>query len=531
MKKLNAKALRKENSRLTNTIFNFTSSIGGQLITIIMQFAVRTVFIKTLGKSYLGINGLFSNVLTMLSLAELGVGSAILYKLYKPIAENDHKRIAVLMKFYKTVYRYIGIAVAIIGLCLIPFLPYIIKDGGKLEKLGINMSFLFCLYLFKNVSSYLFFAYKTAIVKANQKEYLLNIINYFFTVGISLVQIVALLIYPNFTLYVFFMIAEVILQNIVGGILSDKMYPYIKNAGDDKLSREEAVGIFKDCGALFLYKINGVVLNATDNIVISMFLGIDYVGLYSNYYIFYTTIRTLFSKIFNSVSHSIGNLHASNQGEHEYEIFKSINLITAILGATAGVGVFVCADELVNVWIGDQWLINQPFALLMGFQIFTYAYRLVLSKFRTTMGLFRQAKFRPVAGMIINIVVSVALVNGLGIDGVLIGTIIADWTTLMWFDPVIVYKYGFKGKYKVSEYFLKLAFNVLVTGAVGALDFFICKNVLVGFGWISVIFHAIVCAVTVPTILVLCYAKSEEGKYLLKVGGRYVKKFKKAFGK
>ncbi len=531
MKKFNAKVLTKENSRSTNTLFNFTSSIGGQLISIFMQFVVRTVFIKTLGKSYLGINGLFSNVLTMLSLAELGVGSAILYKLYKPIAENDHKRIAVLMKFYKTVYRYIGIAVAIIGLCLIPFLPYIIKDGGKLEKLGINMSFLFCLYLFKNVSSYLFFAYKTAIIKANQKEYLLNIINYFFTVGISLVQIVALLIYPNFTLYVFFMIAEVILQNIVGGILSDKMYPYIKDAGDDKLSREEAVGIFKDCGALFLYKINAVVLKATDNIVISMFLGIDFVGLYSNYYIFYTTIGTLFTKIFNSVSHSIGNLHASNQGDHEYEIFKTIHLVTAILGATAAVGIFVCADELVNVWIGPDWLIAQPFSLLMGIEIFTRCYRLILSKFRTTMGLFRQAKFRPVAGMIINIVISVALVKHWGICGVLVGTIVADWTTLMWYDPIVLHKVGFNNKYPVSGYFLCLIKYIVTAAVVAGADFFICKTVLNGFGWVSAIVHILIVAVTVPGSLLLVSAKTQEGKYLLKVGGRYVKKFKKAFGK
>ena len=531
MKKLNAKALTKQNSRLTNTIFNFTSSIGGQLITIIMQFVVRTVFIKTLGKSYLGINGLFSNVLTMLSLAELGVGSAILYKLYKPIAEDDHKRIAVLMNFYKTVYRYIGMAVAVIGLCLIPFLPYIIKDNGKLDTLGINMTFLYCLYLFKNVSSYLFFAYKSAIIKANQKEYLLNIISYFFTTGLAIIQVIALCIYPNFTLYVILMISEVVAQNIVCGILSDKMYPYIKSAGGEKLSREEAKDIFKDCGALFLYKLNGVVLNATDNIIISMFIGIDMVGLYSNYYIFYTTIRTLFSKIFNSVSHSIGNLHASNQGDHEYKIFKSINLITAILGATAGVGVAVCGDELVNVWIGKEWLISQPFAILMGIQIFTYAYRLILSKFRTTMGLFQQAKFRPVAGMIINIIVSIALVNSLGIDGVLIGTIVADWTTLMWFDPIVVHKVGFKGRYSVSTYFKKLFLNCGITAAIGAIDYFICQNLFTGLGWASVIIHIIICAVTVPTALILVYFKTEEGKYLISVGGRYVKKIKKVVKK
>ena len=146
----------KEHSRTTNTIYNFSTSMGGQLITIVMHFAVRTVFVHTLGKSYLGIGGLFSNILTMLSLAEFGVGSAIIFKLYKPIAEHDHHRIAVLMKFYKVVYRLIGLAVALIGVILIPFLPFLIKDYDRLISLHINAEIIFLLYLLKSVSSYLF---------------------------------------------------------------------------------------------------------------------------------------------------------------------------------------------------------------------------------------------------------------------------------------------------------------------------------------------------------------------------------------
>ena len=532
MKKiLNAKKLRKENSRTTNTIFNFTSSIGGQLITIIMQFVVRTVFIHTLGKSYLGINGLFSNVLTMLSLAEMGVGSAILYKLYKPIADGDYHRITILMKFYRTVYRCIGAAVAVIGLCLIPFLPYIIKDNGKLESLNINVVLIFCLYLLKTVSSYLFFAYRSAIVKAHQKEYLLNIISYFFTFGLALAHIVFLLIFPNFYVYVILTIAEVILKNVVCAVLSDKMYPYIKDTTEDKLDIAEIKGIFKDCGALFLYKLNNVVVKATDNIVISMFLGIDMVGLYSNYYIFYTTIRTLFNKIFNSVSHSLGNLHATETGSHEYKIFKSVNFVTAILGATAGVGIAVCGDELIRVWIGSEWIIPMPFSILLGIEVFDYSYKVVSSKYRTTMGLFQQAKFRPVFGMIINLVVSVALVNMWGVSGVLVGTVVSDWATMMWYDPLIIHKVGFKNKYPASGYFKKLFSRTAITALIGLADYFICSNLFTGWGWFSVIIHACICAVTVPGILILVSIRTEEGQYLLKVMGRYTKKMKKKLKK
>lgn len=517
--------MSQKNSRTTNTIYNFITSVGGQFLTVVVQFVVRTVFIVTLGKSYLGIDGLFSNILSMLSLAEFGVGSAILFKLYEPIAHDDYHRIALLMKFYKTVYRVIGVAVTVIGVCLIPFLPNLISDYDKLQELHINAVVVFLLYLLKSVSSYLFFAYKSAIVKANQKEYLLNIISYAFTVGAGIIQIVCLLLTPDFELYVIIAVLQVILQNVACARLSDKMYPYINEKSTEKISFLEVKEVFKDCAALFLYKLNGVVLKATDNIVLSIFLGLDMVALYSNYYIFYTSINSMLNKIFNSVSHSLGNLHTSHDKEHEYKIYKSVNLITAILGGTAGVGIFVVADEFISAWVGNDWVISQPCALLMGLEIYTLASQLLLNKYRTTMGLFQQAKFRPVAGMIINLVISVALVNVWGICGVLTGTVVANWTTFMWFDPLIIHKYGFENKFSVMNYYGRLLKYTGIVALVGLADRLICSNFLTGYGWFSVIVHAFICGITVPGVLVILSIRKPEGQYVYHLGMNYGKKF------
>ena len=504
-------------SRTTSTLFNFTSSIGGQLLTILMHFIVRTVFINTLGKSYLGISGLFSNILQMLSLAEFGVGSAIIYKLYEPLANRDTKRIAVLMKFYKTVYRFIGLAVTVLGVTLIPFLPKLVKDYDKLETLHINAVFIFLLYLMKTVSSYLFFAYKSSIIKADQKQYLTNIISYFFTLGATILQIISLIVLRNFTIYIVIMIIQIISENIVCALLADRMYPFINDRNIESLPKEEVREIFKDCEAIFLYKLNGVVLKATDNLVLSVFLGFEMVGVYSNYYVLYTTLNTLFNQIFNSVSHSLGNMHASESEEKQYKVFKSTFLITAILGGTAGVGIYAVADELILAWIGDEWVIPQPFALLMGLELFTLAFRLSISKFRTTMGLFQQAKYRPVAGMIINLVVSAALVNVLGVVGVLAGTIVADWTTTMWFDPIIIHKYGYKNKFPVSNYFLKLFKYLLISCLVGGIAYTICTHFFVGHGWFSVIIHSAIVGVITPVALIASAYGTEEGAYVLKM--------------
>ncbi len=505
------------NSRTKNAFLNFISSIGGQLITIVMQFVVRTVFIRTLGKSYLGINGLFTNILSMLSLAEMGVGSAIIFKLYEPLAKKDEKRIRVLMDFYRVVYQYIGAAVALLGLCLIPFLPKLINDYEKLASLNLNAVLIYCIYLFDSVSSYFFFAYKSAIVKADQKEYYINLISYLFTIGAGLVQIICMVVFRNFLTYTLITVVKTISQNLVIALFANRTYPYIKEKSDQTIDREEAKGIFKDCGALFIYKVNNVVVKSMDNIILSAYLGLDSVAMYSNYYIFYTTIRTLFTKVFNSVGHSIGNLHALNRPKREYEVFESTMLISAVLGGTAMVGLFAVADEFIRIWIGESWVLVQPFAFLTGMELYTSSMKQALAKYRTSYGLFRQGWARPLVGMIINLLVSILLVQKMGISGVLIGTIVSDWATCVWYDPLILHKYGFQNKFPVAVYFLKFAEYFITTLAVGAADYFICTHVLTGLGWFSVIIHALICGTTVPAALLLITYRTQEGQYLIKM--------------
>ena len=514
-------------SRTQNSIMNMVTGLGGQLLNLILQFAVRTVFIQTLGKSYLGINGVFSNILTMLSLAELGIGSAILYKLYEPIAAGDQRRVTSLIRFYRTVYRYIGLTVAVLGCLLIPFLPYLAKDYDKLARLNINAVVIYLLYLARSVSSYFFFAYKSGIIKANQKEYIINVIKYFGTILSSIVQIVLLKLFNNFTLYVFVLLFTVIGENIIIGICANRMYPYILDRSVEKVDRKEIREIFRDCGALLLFNLNKVVLKATDNLVLSSLIGFDIVALYSNYYIFYTTIDTIFTRTFGALTHSLGNLHVEHDTGHEYHIFKVINLFTAIMGATAGIGVLAVADEFVSNWIGHDWIIPQPFAVLMGLEIYTLAVRHEFTRYRNSMGLFQQAKYRPLAGMIINLIASIILVKYWGICGVLVGTIASDWLTMIWFDPIIIHKYGFREKALIKGYFLRFSRYTVITAAIAALVYFFCRTIFIGHGWFSVVFHALFCAVTVPGLMLLLSCRSEEGRYALRFLRKQLKTVKK----
>lgn len=514
-------------SRTTNTIYNFISGIGGLIITTIMQFVMRTVFIRTLGGEYLGINGLFSNILTMLSLAELGVGSAILFKLYDPISKKDTHRIAILVKFYKKIYLLIGITITLIGLCLIPFLPMLINNYNQLSTLGINTILIYLLYLLQSVSSYLFFAYKSAIIKANQQEYLINFINYFFTIVSGIVQIILLVLFHNFELYVIVLVINVIAQNCAGAILANKLYPYINEKTDDKIEKKEIKEILKDCSAIFLYKLNGVVLKATDNIIISAVLGLKMVGIYSNYYILYSAVRSLLNRVFDSVSHSLGNLHTTHKYEHEYKVLKSMNLITIILGATGGIGISCISNEFIKQWLGHEWVLAQPFALLIGIEIYTLSIRAFLNKYRNAMGLFQQAKYRPVFGIIVNLIISIILVRYWGICGVLVGTIVADFTTVIWYDPSVIHRYGFENRFSVKSYYLKNLQFLLTVIMIGFIDYWICSNIFIGFGWLSIIIHACICGITTPAILMLFFFKTEEGRYVIELTSKELRKIKK----
>lgn len=515
-----------KSSRTKNSFLNLITGIGGQLLTIALKFITRTVFIYTLGKAYLGINGLFSDILTMLSLTELGFDTAINFKLYKPLAEKDTKRIRLLMKFYKQVYTVVGTVILLLGLCMIPLLHFLIKDYESLEALGINAVLIFVLYLLQSVSTYLFFAYRSAIIKADQREYIINIAEYVITILTNIFQIVILLVWHDFVMYTASVIIFNILKNMVNAIIAQRYYPDVFIKEETSITSDEIKGLFKDCGALFVYKVNTVVLKATDNMVLSTFIGLAMVGMYSNYLMFYTTIKTLLNRFYNATKASMGNLFAVSDMAKRYQFFQVMNFITIVFYGTACIGVAVTADELIDCWIGNDYVIPQPFAVLMGIEILFVGLKNNLGQVRNISGAFRQMWFRPVLGIIVNLGVSIMLVKKLGIYGVIIGTIVADILTNFMVDPSVIHKYSFENYKPVSAYYKKNLVYIAVLIAVGAIDMLLCSVILPGHGWISAIIHIIICGLSVPCVFMLLYWKTPECQYLVQKGAAVVKKLK-----
>lgn len=503
-------------SRAKNSFLNGLSGLGGLLLATILKFVNRTVFIYVLGIEYLGISILFANILQVLAVTELGVDTAINFKLYKPIAENDDKRVRCLVKFYRDAYRMIGLAILCLGLLLIPFLPVLIKDIERLYSLEINPVLIYLLYLAQSVSSYCFFSYRGCVVSASQKEYKLTFINYLMSLLSNVTQIAVLLLCHSFILYVGTVIIFNLLHNFLRALVATRLFPQYFIAEEEKLSRSEMGGMLKDCAALLIYKVNRVVLHSTDNIIISAFLGLAIVGLYSNYLLFYGVLRSFAIQFYNAIRASMGNLFATENLETGYLVFETVNFLTILLYGTACIGIGVLANDIIACWIGAQYVIPQPLAALSGIALLFAGLKSNLGQVRNVTGAFRQMWYRPLTGILINVIVSLILVQKIGICGVLIGTILADLLTNFMIDPAIIHRHSFKNIKPVSEYYKKNLAYLALLAIVGMADWMICQLVLPGNGVGSIVTHILICGMSVPMFFFAVYRKSEVCLYLLR---------------
>ena len=513
-------------SRTRNTITNIASSFGGRMLKTILTFAIRTVFIQTLGKSYLGVNGIFTSILNMLSLAELGFGATIVYHLYKPLAARDSARIRTLIKFYKYAYRVIGFVILFLGVCLIPLLPVLIRDYHSLEPLGINAVLIFMIYLLQSAASYLFFAYRQTVIEADQKKYVIDLAECGKTILEAALQLISLLVLKSFLLYTLSTLVSVIAYNFTIGFIAKRMYPDFFGKESGNLTREEIISLFKDCGAMFLYKTESVVLKATDNMVLSAFIGLETVGLYSSYLLIINACKGFLDKFYISVKHSMGNLFAVESTEKKFQYFEIMNFLTMILYGTVAVGLAVCSNDLIGSWIGDSYVIPQPFALLIGIEVLFDGLIRNLTQIRNIAGAFKQLWYRPILSIVVNTISSVFLVKFAGINGVIIGTILAQVLVGMTVDPYVVMNVCFQKYRPLIYYYLKNAGYMLVLVCGGLLCRLISNYVLPGRLWLSVIVHAGMTALIIPTVFMLVYRNKPECQYVIRLASRVQKKLR-----
>ena len=513
-------------TRTQNSFVNALTGLGASLLVILLNFITRTVFVHYLGTSYLGIEGLFSNILSMLSLADLGLGTAIVYKLYKPIEENDRHRILVLLKLYRQAYLLVGSAIVVLGLLLIPFLPHLVHNYERFAELGLNPVLIFVIYLLNTASSYWFFAYKVSFVQANQKSYAITVASYAINVLSALLQIAALAVFQSFILYLGVSWGATILYGLIASVICDKRFPYTREKTEDHISRAELKDFAKDSGALLIYQVHNVVINSTDNIVLSAVIGLEAVGLYANYLVVKNSLRSLLTAVMQAFQASLGSLNSVGNLDWSRLMFRVINLLTIWLYGVAAIGCAILLDEFIPLWLGSadyvvaSWTFRgvpyaTPVALAVGIEFYIIGYRQFFAAFRNTMGLFRQMQFRPIASVIVNLIVCIPGVYVLGPFGCVISTIIAGLTTNMIFDPVIIHRYALKSS--IKPYLLRNIVYALVVTAAGILTWRVCLLIPLA-GVVGFLVRGCLCVILPSAFFALCFCRTTEFKFLWRTG-------------
>ena len=504
--------------RIKNSIHNIITGLLGQMILLVSGFISRTVFIRILGSTYLGVNGLFSNILTVLSFAELGIGQAIIYSLYKPIADHDEEKICSLMALYAKVYRILFFVVLGLGLSILPFLQYIIKDIDNIP----NIRLIYVMYVINSAVSYLF-SYKGTFVTACQKNYIINTIGFLASIITTVVQIALLLLFESYLVYLGVQIVMAMLQNAFIYGYSDKIFPFLKRKQVKPLDAEEKVKLKKNVGALVIYKIGTVALNSTDNIIISAFIGIVTVGQYSNYLLLSTSVTSFLSTIFSNLTASIGNLNAQDDIEKKYFLFKTINLATFWLYALCAICLYICMTPFIQLWLGSDYVLSNEIPLIISVNVYIAGMLYTPFNFRQTMGLFVQGKMRPIISAIINIVVSILFAQWWGLAGVLWGTAVARLTTNAWFDPYLVYKHGLH--ISPHRYMVDYIAKATVLGATGLLCVVATSAMPTG-GFCLLVIKAITSFLICNIVFIFIFHRTEEFKYLFSVArhiGNFIK--------
>lgn len=496
-------------SRVWKSAKNMVSGMAYRFLTIITAFIVRTVFIKCLNNAYLSVNGLYSSILSMLSLAELGFSTAMVYSMYKPLADGDNKKLSQIMHLYKRVYRYIGLFILIVGLCLIPFLDIFIKNKPDIS----GLTFYYVLFLVDSVLSYWFFAYRTSILQADQKAYIISNYSSIFNLIKSILQIWGLLWFHNFTVYLLTQMGCTILQNIVIAIKINKEYPVFNRCTKDELPKEEKQHIFRDVKALMLQKVSFKVLNTTDSLIISTFVGINWVGLLSNYLMIQDAVVAVLSQITSSISASLGNFFAKEDKESGYILFKRIEFLNFWLYGFSAIAFVVLLNPFIELWLGRDYVLGELVVVALVLRFFVEGYMNMMSTFRSTLGLFTQGQYIPLVVAALNVFLSIGLSFPFGVSGVIIATPIARCCINVWYMPLIIHRDGF-GKPVSSFYKRYFGRMLFLLGMMLGMIMFSQKFIFVnGVTILNFIIAVVVTAIVPNMVFVLVFLKTDELQY------------------
>ena len=502
--------------RTKNATRNIIFGVILRAYQIIVPFLMRTAMIYLMGVQYLGLNSLFTSVLQVLNLAELGVGSAMIYSMYRPIAEDDNTTICALMKLYRTYYRLIGLIIAVVGCILTPFIPKLIS--GDIPQ-GINIYILYLLNLGATVLSYWLFAYKNSILQAHQRTDIVSKVTLITNTIQYVLQLFVLWIFKNYYLYVIVMLVTQALTNIVTAIMADKIYPQFKPKGE--LHKEEIHQINQKIRDLFTAKLGGVVVGSADTIVISAFLGLTTLAVYQNYYFIMNSICGFITVIFSAITAGIGNSLVTESSEKNYNDFKKFTFIICFILCICCCCFVGLYQPFMKLWVGKKFMLSFSFVILFCILFYCLELAMVWATVKDAAGLWHSDRFRPLIGACANLIMNIVLVQVIGLYGIILSTVFSYiFISMPWLIHNL-FKFLYNESLKV--YLKDLSMYILVAILATTITTIICRKITF-VGIFELVFKGIISLIIPVSIEILCYRKKEEFKESIKLVKKMLKK-------
>ena len=504
-------------SRKVNSVKGMTTAVTSNLIRIVTQFLFRSIFIRFLGIEFLGVNSAVSGILNLLSVAELGINSAITFNLYKPVAEGDIQKVNSIIKLFKKFYIFVAMAILILGLCLLPFLKYWVADSSSIN---VKLYYVYILSLISTVATY-FCSYRNVLFTAYQQQYKANLINLILTVLTTIFHIISILIFKNYYAYLIAQFCSSIFSTLTIYVYTKKTYPNVNVKNAQQLDSETKKDVYNNIKGMFYHRISYSISQCADSLVISSFVGATILGIYSNYSIFTTSIISTFSLALNSLAGSIGNLVAEENTEKTYSIYKILKLLFFWGAGFCSIALFVLLNPAIELWavIGKWstdhvWTFDTFTIFIIVLNFYILASRSITGSFREAIGNFHKDRVKGVIEALINIVVSIIMVRVCGIAGVLIGTIVSCLFTSFWVDPYMLYKYQLKKP--LIKHFKDILFYTIVVFMAGVVTYYTCLFIPDG-TILNFFLKCIVCLFIPNIVMLICFFNTKEFKMTINI--------------
>ncbi len=501
--------------RSKNATRNVIWGTINKILIILAQLLIRAILIRVLGQEYLGLNSLFTSILNVLSLAELGIGSALVFNMYRAIVDDDKIKICALLHFYKRCYHTIAVVILVVGLAVMPLLPFLVQE--ELPD-GINLYILYAVNLSSTVISYSLFAYKGCLMEAHQRSDLVSKIAVTVNTLQYALQIVMLLVFRNYYLYSVVTPVMFLASNLLTAFVANRNYPEYRPQG--KIGGELRKAIFAKVKALFVYKVGGVLSSSFDSLVVGAVLGMAVLGQFTNYQYIITMLFSFLLMYYNAIQAGLGNSIVTESVERNFGNFKKILFLQGWICGFCAVCLLCLYQDFIGLWMGEDMLLSM--GIVVCFVVYFYAFKIqdAVTVFKDAAGMWEADRWRPLLSAACNLTLNLVLVQFIGIYGILLSTIICCLLIDLPWAAYILFKNYFKRG--VGVYYARLAVYTLVNIAVAAVTFGVCLLIPAGTGlWERILWFICkiaVCVVLSNLLFVLVYHRTREFKEIWQMG-------------